>query len=659
MSERASWQREGSKLLNKNKQGQGKARGRWSRKAGQIVPLFLNVQALIAVIIFLTTLTLYIITLAPSVVALFDDSLEFQLVTYQLGIAHPTGYPLYTLLGKLFTFLPVGDVAYRINLMSGVFGAATVAVLYLLIRQIVNLPSTTLTWFSHLGAITGALMLALNPTFWKEATVAEVYTLNAFFISLLLMIALNPFQAPRQKIWGLALVTGLSLTHHRTAALLVPALALYLLLTLKTGFFDKRTLPLALLVGLLPLLLYLYLPLRGHIGSLDGSYQNTWTGFWRHVGGGGYSTFLFDNPFGHQRNMAFYWDLFKRQSPLMPVGLAGLVWLAWSRRITTLVLTGLAFMTYLGFCLVYQVSDIDVFFIPVFLIWAVWSGVGLSGLLHWIEQITPQGLKLTGAVLLVAGLAYGGLYYPFQLHRPGVTESYTWDVHDYGLDILQQPFDEDKPVIIGLLGEITLLRYFQKTENRQPGLPTVVADLEADRLAAVEMALAEGKTVYLTRELPGAAARWSLNAVGPLIQVRTVPLKNNLEADFPRNQTVTPNITLVGYNLSHPPHTGTGPPPLRLTLFWQATGKIAVDLKVSARLLNSNQAPVAVVDAVPVHFAYPTTAWRAGEIVADVYDLRVASDLPAGQYTPLLIWYDPAQNATEIGRIELETVMIE
>src|SRR6185436_5862821 len=76
--------------------------------------------------LFGLTLLLYLLTLAPSVVTLFDDSLEFQLVTYRLGIAHPTGYPLYTLLGKLFTFLPIGNVAYRVNVMSAVFGAATV-----------------------------------------------------------------------------------------------------------------------------------------------------------------------------------------------------------------------------------------------------------------------------------------------------------------------------------------------------------------------------------------------------------------------------------------------------------------------------------------------------------------------------------------------------
>ena len=94
-------------------------------------------QRVIALPVFLLALGLYGMTLAPTVVTVFDDSLELQLVTYMLGIAHPPGYPLYTLLGWLFTRLPLGDVAYRVNLMSAVFGALTVALVYLIGLELV------------------------------------------------------------------------------------------------------------------------------------------------------------------------------------------------------------------------------------------------------------------------------------------------------------------------------------------------------------------------------------------------------------------------------------------------------------------------------------------------------------------------------------------
>ena len=79
----------------------------------------------------IAALALYVATAAPTVVTVFDDSLEFQVVLPTLGIAHPTGYPLYTLLGWLSTrLLPFGDAAYRANLFSALTASLTVVLLY-------------------------------------------------------------------------------------------------------------------------------------------------------------------------------------------------------------------------------------------------------------------------------------------------------------------------------------------------------------------------------------------------------------------------------------------------------------------------------------------------------------------------------------------------
>ena len=647
----------------------------------------------IATGLFFAGLILYLTTLAPSVVTLFDDSLEFQLVTFQLGIAHPTGYPLYTILGKLFTFLPVGNIAYRVNLMSAVFGAATVALVYLLTLRLA-MPRSGRSGGSgvsvgaiRFGGLVGAGLFAVGPVFWQQATIAEVYTLNAFFVATILLLAtsLPGGQHEQRRVQWLAFWVGLSLTHHRTMFLLLPALALYLIICHRSSILNRRNLMMCLVFGLLPLLFYLYLPLRGHIGSLDGTYQNTWAGFWQQVSAGGYGLFIFDNPFGQERTFAFYRDLLDSQFYTAVPGFIGLFYLLWVRRRDVLALTGVAFLTYTGFNLFYNVSDIEVFFIPVFLLWAVWSGVGAAFLGQIAaggkitagdspnrspegaqQQFDPQPptarrsvragrLALTGLLFIIFAFIIGKLFWTT---RPVVTAGHSWQVHDYGLDMLQQPFPApEKPVVVGILGEMTLLRYFQQTENLRPDLETVAADLEADRLAAVEKLLAEGKSVYLTRELPGAPERWSLSAAGPLIRVNPESVPAPPQAAVAADRAVTPEIGLVGYNVSRPPHTGSGPAPVRLTLFWQVLAAPAADLKVSARLIAPGGEPAAVVDAAPVYFAYPTTAWRPGEIVSDVYDLVLPVDLPPGQYTPLLIWYDPAQNAAEVGRIELDPVM--
>ena len=76
------------------------------------------------VVVFLVSLIFYLITLSPTI---FDSvaNIEYAATAYGLVIPHPPGNPLYVVLGKLFTFLPFGDIAYRVNLMSAVFAAAT------------------------------------------------------------------------------------------------------------------------------------------------------------------------------------------------------------------------------------------------------------------------------------------------------------------------------------------------------------------------------------------------------------------------------------------------------------------------------------------------------------------------------------------------------
>src|SRR5688572_22397237 len=88
----------------------------------------------LALLLFIASFVLYIRTLAPSL--LYGDSAEFQTIAYTLGIGHPTGYPIYVLLAKLFTFLPVGDIAYRVNLFSAFSAALTVTLVYLITRKL-------------------------------------------------------------------------------------------------------------------------------------------------------------------------------------------------------------------------------------------------------------------------------------------------------------------------------------------------------------------------------------------------------------------------------------------------------------------------------------------------------------------------------------------
>jgi len=132
------------------------------------------------------TFALYLRTLLPSVGV--ADTFEFQVVVPLLRVAHPTGYPLYVLLGKLFTLLPLGNVAWRVNLASAVFATAAVLVLYAIILRLTG------RW---LPALLAALALAFSFTFWSQAIVAEVYALHNLLVAIILWLLLGRPEARR------------------------------------------------------------------------------------------------------------------------------------------------------------------------------------------------------------------------------------------------------------------------------------------------------------------------------------------------------------------------------------------------------------------------------------------------------------------------------
>jgi hypothetical protein len=148
---------------------------------------------------------------APRTVALEDDAF-FVLASHYLGVAHPPGYPLYTALGWVAAQLPVGSVAYRVHLLSALFGALAAAMLWLCARRLTG---------SALAATFAALALGLSPAFWSQAIIAEVYTLNALFAFGLLWLALRG-----GPLWVMAFLFGLSLANHWPLMLLfAPAYA--------------------------------------------------------------------------------------------------------------------------------------------------------------------------------------------------------------------------------------------------------------------------------------------------------------------------------------------------------------------------------------------------------------------------------------------------
>ncbi|MGC8826464.1 MAG: glycosyltransferase family 117 protein [Anaerolineae bacterium] len=599
--------------------------------------------------VFAAGLGLYIATLAPTVVTVFDDSPEFQLVCWRLGVAHPTGYPLYTLLGWLFTRLPFGDAAYRVNLLSAVCAAGALAGLFVLVREMTGRP---------LAGLLSALALAISPVFWSQATIAEVYALH-LCITVWLLAALARWEKTGAEKWLIttAGLFGAGLAHHRTIVLLLPGLALALTLPARSGASRRlwwgRSWWKMALACLLPLLFYAYIPLVGaRAGSLDGTYRSTWQGFWRHVLALDYSAFLTGNPLSQSRTAGDYLRLWLAQFGVVG-GLAGVLGLTWSgRRPRTAWALRLTWLVCLAFAAVYRVADVEVFLLPAFLAGAAGIGLAFDWLSARVETSpAPAAVRSMVGILLALVLAGQALWVGVRAY-PQADRSDDWEVHDWAVQALSAPLPQDA-VVIGILGEMTVLRYYQETHGLRPDIRTIAADQEPARWEAIEEGLREMGEAYLTRGMAGLAERYHLDAAGPLIRVRPKPAP--AENPTCAGVELLPGLCLQKWDITMRRlpggwHAG-------VSLEWQALHALERDVRFSLRLLAGDGSTAAQHDRRPVHEAYPTTAWAAGETVSDWHDLQVPPAAAPGMYEAIIILYDPASGQEwarwSLGQVEL------
>lgn len=208
-------------------------------------------KVLFPIFLFIFVFFIYIITLSPSISAVGDSG---ELVTncFLGGINHPPGYPLYTILGYIFSRIPYNNIAWRINLMSAFFSSLSIGILFLILIKLTR---------NSFYSIAGALFFAFSLLFWRLSLVAEVFSLNLLFVGLLILILLK-WNETKKEFWGLLffLVAGLSITHHFTILLVFPAFIFYYILSQRM-YFNSKFIIKAIIFFLIGLLPYIYIPL--------------------------------------------------------------------------------------------------------------------------------------------------------------------------------------------------------------------------------------------------------------------------------------------------------------------------------------------------------------------------------------------------------------
>ncbi|XP_021557160.1 transmembrane protein 260 isoform X3 [Neomonachus schauinslandi] len=241
------------------------------------------------VAVFAGVAAVFTLTLPPSVPG--GDSGELITAAHELGVAHPPGYPLFTLVAKLAIMLfPFGSVAYRVNLLCGLFGAVAASLLFFTVFRLSG---------SHAGGILAAGVFSFSRLTWQWSIAAEVFSLNNLFVGLLMALTVHFEEAAtakeRSKIAKIgAFCCGLSLCNQHTIVLyvlcIIPWILFRLLKEKELSLGSLLKLSLYFSAGLLP---YVYLPVSSYLNQARWTWgdQTTLLGFLTHLLRAEYGTF--------------------------------------------------------------------------------------------------------------------------------------------------------------------------------------------------------------------------------------------------------------------------------------------------------------------------------------------------------------------------------
>jgi hypothetical protein len=598
--------------------------------------------------VFGLCLAVYVLTLAPGVLG--GDSGELQYIPYILGVAHPTGYPLYTLLGWLWAHgVMVGDVAYRMNLLSAVLGASTAAVLYLIVHHLAS---------RHVPALLAAVLFAFSPTFWMQAIVAEVYTLNTVFVVVVIYLLLR-WEAARPSARGLllaAFVYGLSLTHHRVIIIFLPALAFFVWLTDRKVFTNARLLLTIAALGLSPLVLYLYAPLR--IWQL---YPPI------------FHDQILDNLLGTSFGVEFEWPtvgfvgqffvlLARQYSWAIALGAWGLVasfvTLPRSERdelprryrpCATMLLVA-------GFCnalfgLFYRAFDVEVFLLPFYLVFAIWAGLGWQTL---DKVIRARIGSVVAVVLLPPALAWS-LWNGYNQLAVDRIDIRVRDIPPLSRSIAQTademfgyPYEQDSTILVDW-GMAYALQYRQAAEGVRPDLEIMPINLfrRYDYVLLEEILVGQRpRRIYHLSSI----VRYPVTADRPLYVIRQpLSVSTRTQADISLvketeevvqvvpddptpshrlDRSISPSVALVGYEIRGE----------ELHLYWQASQPLDQDYGTFVRFFGDSGALIGqqdkpAEDLEVLHMA--TSEWEVGQTVRDVFALpEGTARIEIGMYRP-------------------------
>jgi tetratricopeptide (TPR) repeat protein len=350
---------------------------------------------LLFVIPFIATFITYLKTVCPTVYS--GDSGELSLASAVLGIAHPPGYPLLTLMGRAFINLVRINPAHALNILSALLAAGAVGVSALVFRQILFPKSEWGRATSLIIPSLAAILFGFSNSLWATAVGYEVYSLGALLFLLSLYCLLKFLETEHQY---LLIASGYFLFLGLTDHLSIAVMALPILYALFSRKVPLRTWMILGSLFLIAISAYLYIPVRSSLNPIaDWNHPANFKAFYEHVTAKRYHEYItgirFDN---YGENLWRSIVIIAEQFPLY-LAIAGLAGIVLTRRIArTIKIILIAIVLFnLLMAALYDIPDIDQYFLPSIVV----SIIGLTSLLIWAFRKLPRATAISTSILAV------------------------------------------------------------------------------------------------------------------------------------------------------------------------------------------------------------------------------------------------------------------
>ncbi|MBI5207802.1 MAG: DUF2723 domain-containing protein [Candidatus Firestonebacteria bacterium] len=375
-------------------------------------------KLIILLFILLTTGYIYINTMAPTITP--GDSGELITGAYTLGIAHPPGYPLFILIGRIFSLIPLGSISFRLNLMSVFFSLCSLFVFFKICQTLFS--SLTLAGIA-------AFFTGMSYTLWSQSIVAEVYTLHIFIVLCLFWLLIK-----KSNLRIFSFLLGLGLCNHHTILVFIP---IFIWKLVEERKYKDIIIYINLLLGLS---LYLYMPIRSFYNPvLNWGETHTFLKFTKHILRSQFGTLWKDSNIlsNFIFQITFYNKILFQQISIffLPLFLYGIYKLFSLNKIFGIYSLYL-FLSFsagtiivLNFTMVpYILSEVSIFFMPSYIIFILIS-------FYSLDSIT-KNYFFKIQYILIAILSLYCIFLIF-LNFKSLNKRNNYYLYDYGLNILR------------------------------------------------------------------------------------------------------------------------------------------------------------------------------------------------------------------------------